>query len=61
MDNRNSQIETANPIEQLKNTSAMLAVLLEDIYDMAPPSVKDRICEEIERINRCIRQAALGA
>ena len=43
------------PIDQLKDTSAMLAVLLEDIYDVAPEAVKNRICEELGKINKCIR------
>ena len=42
-------------IEQLKDTSATLAVLLEDIYEIAPEAVKARICKELGKINQCIR------
>lgn len=46
-------------VDQLESTSAMLAVLLEDIYEIAPNSVKDRVCEEIGKINNCIRRSGL--
>lgn len=44
-------------IDQMKDTSAMLAVLLGDIYDVAPESVKSMIGEELGKINKCIRDS----
>lgn len=57
MMNDTSDNELSPLIDQLADTSAMLAVLLEDIYDVAPDTVKDRICEEIGKINQCIHDA----
>lgn len=43
--------------DQLERTSAMLAVMLEDVYDIVPDQVKERICLEIFNINRCLRES----
>jgi len=42
-------------IDQLEGTAAMLAVLLGDIYDLAPEKVKNRITQEIGQIHQCLR------
>ena len=47
-------------VTQLEDTSAMLAVLLEDVYDIANEEVKNRICQEIGKINSAIRTVKAG-
>lgn len=46
-------------IEGNNDTSAMLAVLLEDVWETAPDSAKRRICMEIANISRRTREAEL--